>query len=115
MAVSRDELFKARLAEREVEIPGIGTVRIRALSRQEVLDFRKRKTADGDPLGDDAAAFERALVSTAMVDPQLSEDDVRQWQAASDAGELEPVTEAIAELSGMNKGASKQAVKQFRD
>lgn len=115
MAVSRDELFKARLSEREVEVPGVGLVRIRSLSRLEVLDFRKRKTGDGAPLGDDAAAFERAMLAAALVDPALSEDDARRWQAASSAGELEPVTDAIAELSGMKPDAAKEAVKQFRD
>ncbi|MEU7817060.1 hypothetical protein [Pseudonocardia sp. NPDC049154] len=105
--VSKETLFKARLTEEDVEIPGVGTVRIRALSRAEVLAFRSRKV-------EDVADMERALLSKGLVEPALTEDEVRQWQEASAAGELEPVTRAISRLSGMDETAAKEAVKRFR-
>lgn len=107
-AIDKEALFKPRLPEQAVDIPDVGEVRIRALSRSEVLAFRKRQ------LGDDVAAMERAMIAAALVQPALTEDEVGQWQAASAAGELEPLTNAIAELSGMDKAATKEAIKQFR-
>ena len=44
--------------------------------------------------------MEKKLLSLAMVDPKLTEEEVGEWQAASAAGELEPVR-AIMELSGL--------------
>ena len=107
MAVSKEALFKPRLAEETVEIPDVGEVRIRALSRSEVLGFRKRKVDGVDEM-------ERVLVAAALVDPKLTEAEVGQWQDASDAGELELLTRAIQELSNMDAGAAKEAVKRFR-
>lgn len=107
MTVSKDQLFTTRLTEEDVEIPGIGKVRVRALSRAEVLAFRNRTVQD-------VTEMERALVAAGMVDPKLTEDEVLKWQEASAAGELEPVTRTISRLSGMDEGAAKEAVKRFR-
>ena len=114
MAVSKEDLFKARLVESTVYLEGLGEFRFRQLSRQEVLDFQKVKTADGTPITEDAAAAEQLMISTALVDPKLTPAEVGRWQAACSPGEIDPLTEAIAELSGMNSGASKEAVKKFR-
>lgn len=100
-------LFASRLDTQDVEVGALGSVTIRALSRAEVLAFRKRKV-------EDPAEMERVLISTALVAPTLTEDEVGQWQAASAAGELEPVTQAISTLSGLDTSAAKEAVKRFR-
>jgi hypothetical protein len=55
--------------------------------------------------------MERLLLSTALLDPKLSEDDVRGWQDASPAGEIEPLMKAIMVRSGMVAGSDKAAVK----
>lgn len=107
MTLDKAALFAPRLDEEEVEVGALGTIRIRSLSRSEVLAFRNRKV-------EDAAEMERVLISTALVEPVLTEDEVGQWQAASSAGELEPVTQAISRLSGLDTAAAKEAVKRFR-
>lgn len=104
--VGKDALFEPALPERDVAIPGRGTVRVRALTRAEALEIRGVEIP--------VAHMERKLVSAAMVAPKLSEKDVDRWQRAAAAGELEPVTDAITELSGMKKTAGKEAVKTFR-
>lgn len=104
--IDKDALFKPRLTEREVEIPGLGSVRIRALSRQETLHL-KDKAMPVDEV-------ERRLVSLAMVEPSLTEAEVGQWQDTSSAGELEVITQAIAEMSGMNINGAKEAYKSVR-
>lgn len=104
--MDKELLFKPRLPEADVEISGVGTVKVRGLSRIEAMHVQ---AANGPE------AVERRILALGVVEPKLTEDDVRQWQKASPAGELEPVTEKIAELSGMKPGADKEAYKSFRD
>lgn len=99
-------LKKARLAEEDVELPGVGVIRVRALSRAEAL----RVTDTEMPV----TRMEQLLLSMAMVDPEMSEQDVAEWQAAASAGELEPVTEVIKRLSGLAEKAAKSGVPGVR-
>jgi hypothetical protein len=107
MAVSKVDLLKKRFGVEDVEIPGVGTVRVRPLSRAEALELQGKEMA--------AAEVERKLVALAMVEPALTEDEVGTWQANSPAGELEPIGAAIRRLSGLEQASAKEAVKQFRD
>ena len=99
-------LFTPRLPEAEVTLPGIGVVRVRGLSRIEALHMNSVKGVE---------AIERRMVVLGMLDPVLTDDEVKQWQRASIAGELEAVTDTIAALSGMGKDSPKQAYADFRD
>lgn len=99
-------LFKSRLPEEEVEVPGVGTVRVRALSRSEAMKLRKMSVASVE-------VIERKMLALALVDPKLTEDEIGQWQEASTAGELEAVSNKVSELSGMTEGAAKEAYKEF--
>jgi predicted transcriptional regulator len=99
-------LKKARLAEEDVDLPGVGVIRVRALSRAEAL----RVTDTEMPV----TRMEQLLLSMAMVDPEMSEQDVAEWQSAASAGELEPVTEVIKRLSGLAEKAAKSGVPGVR-
>lgn len=94
-------LLKSRLPEADVDVPGVGTVRVRGLSRSEVM------AAQNIP---DPAARERRMLALGMVDPQLTEAEAGQWQQASPAGELEPVTTRIGQLSGVVDDAAKSGL-----
>jgi len=107
MAVSKADLLKKRFGVEEVEIEGVGTVKVRPLTRAEALELQGREMG--------VAEMERCLVSLALVEPKLTEDEVATWQENSPAGELQPVAAAIVRLSGMEQTAAKEAVKQFRD
>ena len=61
----------------------------------------------------DIEALDRRMLFLGLVDPKLTEDEVKQWYAASPAGEIEPVTLKISELSGMTEGAANAAYKEF--
>src|SRR5688572_30491197 len=98
--IDKATLLKARLAEQEVDIPGVGTVRVRALSRAEALEVQG--------LGGDVAAIERKILALGMVDPPLTDAEVGEWYAAAPAGELEPVCQAIVAMSGLSEGAPKR-------
>lgn len=98
-------LLKPRLGEEEIEIEGVGVVRIRALTRGEVLRLTPQKMA----------MRERMMLTWGMVDPRMTEDEVAAWSKASPAGELERVTIAIARLSGLEVGQPKEVYKEFDD
>jgi hypothetical protein len=96
--MDKELLFKSRLPEADVDIPGVGTVRVRGLSRIEAMHVQEANGTE---------AQERRILAIGMVDPELTESEVGQWQKASIASELEPVSTKIAELSGLLPGADK--------
>lgn len=100
--MDRDTFLKPRLAEREIDLPGVGTVRVRALARDEVFACQGLK--------DDQAAFEARVLSIGLVDPALSEDDVLEWRRNSPYDEAEAVLDAIRDLSKLSQGAAKSGV-----
>ena len=96
--------FKPRLPEADVELPGLGTVRVRGLSRMEALEMKKVSGVEDT---------ERRMISLGMVDPVMTEKQVERWQKACGAGEIEPVVQRIGELSGMLEESAKAQVKAF--
>lgn len=112
--MDKELLFKPRLPEADVDIPGVGTVRVRGLSRVEVLAVRKATDNAESMDGPRVLVLERKMLAAAMVDPELTESEVGQWQKAAAAGELEPIVTAVQELSGMLDGSAKAAVQTFR-
>lgn len=87
----------------EVEIAGVGKVKIRALTRGEALQVRA--------LSHDPVLFDRKLCAFCLTDPVLTEDEVGEWQANTLPAEIERVTDAIFALSGLKDGAAKEAYK----
>lgn len=92
--------------EAEVPVEG-GTVKVRSLSRDEIVIVRG--------LSSDPGRFERKLLSFAMVDPKLTEAEVRTWAQNSDALEIEDVTDKVMEISGLKERAEKAAYKSAGD
>lgn len=98
--MDKELLFKPRLTEDTVELEGVGTVRIRALARNEVTDAREGNTDDDGRV--DSTGYECALVSMSMVDPELTPAEVHRWAAVSPAGEWVKVMNRIQSLSGLD-------------
>lgn len=88
--------------EATVDVSGVGPVRVRGLSRLEVLHIQSATNP---------AIAERRVIAAGMVEPAMTERQAGEWQKRSVAGELEPVTEAIGELSGIAGRADKAAYK----
>lgn len=105
--VDKAALLTERLPRGEVEIPDVGTVTVRGLTRFELL--LAGKIADGD-----VATTEQHMVSMGLVDPELTPAEVEQWQKCSPAGEIAPVVAMINELSGVTREAQKEAYKSVR-
>jgi len=104
--MDKNVLFENRLGESEYHIEGKGTVKFRSLSRMEALQLNDV---------DSAVDREQRMLAWALTDPQLSYKDVERWQLASEPGEIEPLTEAIAVLSGMLEDSAKEATKSAVD
>lgn len=102
---------RADLAEADVPVRG-GRVRIRALTRSEVMSVRSRVKDVADAIKR-TAELERFMLAKAMVNPEMTVSDVQRWQDGSAAGEIEPVVARVQELSGLADGAAKEAYEGF--
>lgn len=104
--IDKAALLKVRFGEQTIEIPDVGEIRVRALTRGEALQVSDMKQ--------DAASLERRVLSWAMVEPKLTEEEVGEWQDCSPAGEIQEVFQLIVRLSGMESTSAKEAYQQFR-
>lgn len=102
--VDKSALFANRLPEDDVEVPGIGTMRVRSLSRAEAFTIHKHQ---GTEKGEVLTLF------YGIVDPKLTEAEVGRWLKASPPKESDPVVTRILELSGLLDDSFKKAVKTF--
>lgn len=103
--MDKEAFLKRRLPEDTVELPGVGPMRVRGLSRAEAL---AANDLDGD-------AREVHWLSLGIVDPALTEDEIRQWRDAATFTEVELVANRIAELSGLGDTSVKDATKSAGD
>lgn len=110
MTVNKEALFAKRVKELVVSIPDVGDVKVRALTRSEVLGLG---IVPGQSVELDLAVAEQKLLSRAMVEPTMTEADVKSWQDSSPASEINVVFMAVIELSGLNSDGPKEMVKQF--
>jgi hypothetical protein len=104
--IDKTALLAPRLPTKQVAIVGIGAVTVRALSREEML-----QVGSGDV---PALEFERRALALALVDPELTEDEVAQWQRVSPAAEMQEIMATVNELSGIGPASQKEAYKSVR-
>lgn len=97
--IDKSALLAQKFGVEDVEVPGVGTVQVRPLSRAEAHELRGKEMAEVE--------MEIRLLSLALVEPKLTADDVKAWQAVAPAGQIDPVIKAIMRLSGMEKQAAK--------
>lgn len=105
--IDKATLLKARFGVETVEIAGLGEIKVRALTRGEALQVNGTEM--------DAGQIERKILSWAMVEPALTEAEVKEWQDASPAGEIQEVFKQIVRLSGMEEASAKEAFQGVRD
>lgn len=97
-----EQLRTVRLQEDDVEVPGVGWVRVRAMSRWETTHIQG--------LGDNRQKQDAEAIRIATVRPLLTADDVSAWRKAGRVMELETIARKINELSGIGKDAAKSDV-----
>lgn len=101
----------APLDEADVPVRG-GRVRVRALTRGEVMRVRSSVKSIADAIKR-TAELEAMMLAKAMVNPSMTISDVKRWQESSAAGEMEHVIGKVQELSGLTDGAAKEAYQEF--
>lgn len=101
--MDKEALFRPRCPEADVELPGVGTVRVRGLTRGEIVTIAKGSN--------DGRDMEPLSLSWAFVDPQLTEDEARRLVEVAPFGEIETLTKKVNELSGIAGRADKEAYK----
>lgn len=107
--MDKEKLLNApNMFERDVEVPDVGVVRVRCLARGEVL--RLYQGAGENP---DLLDIEPKVLALGMVDPKLTEAEVRQWYDTAPFFIVQPLVETIMTMSGMKRGSAKEAVKEF--
>ena len=97
--LDRNDLLVRRLLEEDVDIPDVGTVRVRGLSRGEVFDLR------GDDIS--LAELEIRTLAACLIEPVISVDDAREWYYGAPQNETGLVLERIRKLSALDEGAQK--------
>lgn len=103
--MDKSALTTSRLQTEQIEIDGLAEpITVRGLSRSEMHV--------GSQIGErkGAAEQEQFLLSRAMVDPEMTPDDVRAWQDGSPFGEINDVQKVVNRLSGIGKAATKSDV-----
>lgn len=89
----------------DVTLPSGRTVRVRGLSRYELMVLGKNV--------EDPALVERRHVAACLVEPKLTAAQVEAWQKRSTAGgDFKVLSERIRDLSGIAEGAQKSAVRE---
>ena len=117
-------LLKGFLPEDDVELPsGIGTVRVRGLSRQEAVAVQ-RGVREDDPNANDV--LEVRAVARGILDPVLSdatdpderikeaEAAVAHWRTVGLAADVQAVAQRISQLSNMEKDSGKGPTSRSR-
>ena len=92
-------LAKRGTSQRDVQVD-VGTVKVRGLTRAEVIQCRDEtgKTIDVE------------LIALAMTDPQLTAEEAGIWLETAPAGDYVKVLTAVSELSGLIEGADKSGL-----
>jgi hypothetical protein len=92
---------KANARTKKVEL-SVGVVVVRALTRGQVEDTKVK--------GDDAAS-EANLFSVAVVDPEMTPDEWREWFDTATVGDYALLARAVSEVSGIGIDAQKSPVR----
>ena len=87
------------------EIPGVGTILVRATTRAEAIFITKAKTT---------SEREMRILVAGVANPVLTMQDAQAWYQSGHAGELGEVVRHIVRLSGLEEKADKEAYRRFR-
>lgn len=100
--LTKEQLVRTgQIGTEECELPdGSGSVLIRGLTRSEAIRVAKEG-------GDDSEVMERLGMVAGLVDPEMTADEVAEWQANGLAANVAAVAGRIAELSNVDAKGGK--------
>ncbi len=100
--VTKDQLKTPRVAEGDVTLVTGGMVRVRGLSRAEMVELSRAEAKD----------HEMQVVHAALVQPEgMSLGDVKAWFKAAPSRELTMVYDKVLDLSGHSSDNGQAAYK----
>jgi len=104
---SVEDLARPRsgVEEEDYEVPGVGWIRIKGITRADFLTAQRR-------FGEDLQAQERFILSRSVIQPRVTEAIAGQWQEASGVQEINKLAMRINEMSGITQGADKSVVEE---
>lgn len=94
--ISKEVFLKGHLPEDTIEVPEIGTVRIRALSRAEALSSTELPSGER----------EAQVLAWGIVDPAITVEEAQQWRESATPGIVNGLAYEILVLSGMTESSS---------
>lgn len=106
--IDKELFLKTSSAERVVDIPGKGEVRIRSISRGEARHMYSMRESDPD-------GVDGWLLSKCLVDPVIGQEEATAFLDAAPLAEAAAVLLPILELCGLVEDSAKKTYAQFRE
>ena len=103
MAISKEQLLKGRKSTSKVYLNDTDFVTIRTLTTGEIESLNKKYK-------NDEMALTINMIATALIDPVLNADEVRDLEQ----GDFTTISKKIAELMGVDIEDAKKEVETFR-
>ncbi len=88
-----------------VEVEGVGGFKVRGMTRAEHLDVGQRAQ-------DSLVAAERYMLATCLVEPSLTDSELKTLYGRLPSSVFEPLGDKIRELSGIDSDNEDEADKQ---
>lgn len=105
VSLTLDQLLALTLPEREVNLDGVGSIRVRGLSRQETIAISEATIADD---------MENRVLAYGMLDPAMTTEQVDEWRCHASSSIIRPALDAILELSGLGPDQQREVESRFR-
>ncbi len=106
MSVDKASLLALTLPQDSVEVPGLGSVTVRGLSRAEVVRLQG-ECATPDEL-------ENETLAAGMVEPALSVEEAATFRANAPSDVVRAISDPILALSGLGRGQQTEKERRFR-
>lgn len=100
----KEQLLRRHTKQEIHKIEGVGEIRLRGLSRDEVL-----RAADMER-GTERDAY---TISCTMVDPAMTPEEVAVWFGTADSEEIGDVMAKAMQLSRIAVGSAKEVYREF--
>jgi len=95
-----------------IDLPsGLGTVQVRKLSRGETMDLMEMEVGSNGRVKIPLRVWEQRLLAAAMLDPKMTEADVKAWQENGASADIEEVTSVIQKLSNVSAVTDQEIAK----
>lgn len=105
---SPEHLLAPAEESEDFELPSGHTVKVRGLTRYELMLFTKDQPDNG--------VYEIRVIAACLLEPKMSQGQVEAWSRVDQAaGDMAALSAHLRALSGLSEGAGKSGVAEVRD